>query len=96
MAAGIKTSTFVLVELGLLAGIALAAFTVPRSTPLLSFLVISGGFFILANVLLVRHRNRLVGAESNEDVLKRPPNYWLWALLGLYWAWTLLARFGHQ
>ncbi|MBS1800478.1 MAG: hypothetical protein JSS95_11710 [Acidobacteria bacterium] len=96
MAEGMKTSTFVLVELGLLAGIVLAAFTVPRSTSLLSFLIISGGFFALANVLLIRRKRRLLRTESNGGNLKRPTNYWLWTLLALYWAWTLLARFHHQ
>jgi len=44
-----KTFAIVSIEIGMLLGIVVAAFTVPRSTPLLTFLIISGAFFVAGN-----------------------------------------------
>jgi hypothetical protein len=49
-----KKITIVAVEMGMLLGIVAAAFLVPRSTPLLTFGLISGTFWIAGNLLLLR------------------------------------------
>ena len=40
-----KRFAIICIEIGMLSGIMVAAFTVPKSTPLLQFLIISGAFF---------------------------------------------------
>src|SRR5690242_16561053 len=47
-----KTSTIIFLEVGMLLGIVMSAFMVPRSTPLLRFGIISGGAFLLGNITL--------------------------------------------
>jgi len=49
----LRKLTIVFVEVGMLLGIVVAALTVPRSTPLSTFLIISGAFFVTGNVLVV-------------------------------------------
>jgi hypothetical protein len=44
-----KTSTIIFLEVGMLLGIVMSAFMVPRSSPLLRFGIISGGAFLLGN-----------------------------------------------
>jgi hypothetical protein len=45
-------------EMGALAGILVALFTVPRSTSMWTFAIISGSVFVLGNILLVRGRRQ--------------------------------------
>jgi hypothetical protein len=60
-----KTIAVVGVEIGMLFGIGVAAFMVPRSTPLLIFGIISGATFVLGNFLLVRRTRQAQGEDGH-------------------------------
>jgi predicted membrane channel-forming protein YqfA (hemolysin III family) len=47
-----------ILEIAMLAGIVVALFTVPRDTPLRTFIVISVALFLLANILLFKKLRR--------------------------------------
>ena len=54
-----KTSTIIFLEVGMLLGIVMSAFMVPRSTPLLRFGIIGGGAFLLGNIALFAQARQL-------------------------------------
>jgi hypothetical protein len=56
--------TVVLIELGMLAGIVVAGYTLPDSTPLRTFLIASGICVASGNVLLFRKLNRVKSGEG--------------------------------
>jgi len=61
-----KPLTIITVEIGMLGGIVAAALVAPRSTPLATFLMISGTAVVLGNVLLFRQLKKEPSAESSE------------------------------
>jgi hypothetical protein len=82
----------VFVETGMTCGIILAALTVPRSTPLSAFVVISAAFFIAGNILLIKKAR---GVSASETVTKDdfwPRIYKILAVCTIYWLLCLLLR----
>jgi hypothetical protein len=66
-----KKSMIVIIELGMLGGIVLALFLVPRSTPLLTFLLASLACFAVGNFLLFRKIKQIgVGDVARKDAPK--------------------------
>jgi hypothetical protein len=59
-----KKSTILFIELGMLAGIVVAGYTLPDSTPLRTFLVASGLCFAGGNLLLFRNLKRIKSGEG--------------------------------
>ena len=87
-----KKKTILVVELAMLLGIVMSAFTVPRSTPLLTFLIISGAVFVLGNVLLFK-KTKETSFEGDLHKLRRSSRFYrVLALLALYWLWCFLTR----
>jgi hypothetical protein len=72
----------VIFEVGMLAGILVALFIVPRATPPRTFVIVSIAVFTLGNALLVR---RLRRAESREvdSTKSKQRMLGLWVLSGL-------------
>jgi hypothetical protein len=79
-----KKSTIVLIELGMLAGIVVAGYTLPDSTPLRTFLIASGLCFAGGNLLMFRNYQRI---KSGEGTLKTG------AWTHIFRAFTILAIF---
>jgi hypothetical protein len=87
-----KKLTIVFVEIGMLLGIVLAAFTVPRSFPLLTFLIISAGFFVVGNVLLLRKLKQRQTGEFPSDGKVWPHLYRVFIMCGAYGLLCFLLR----
>jgi len=86
----VNKTTIAFIEVGMLAGIVLAAITLPRSTPLLTFLAISGVFFVAGNILLVMKIKQVKVAKDQRSVTFGPHFYRALALLIAYWLVRLL------
>jgi hypothetical protein len=85
--------TVVGIEIGMLLGIVVAAFMVPRSTPLMTFAIISGAVLVLGNVLLIRQMKQVQGGERQSLTPKRNRNLDLIILLFvIYWVVSFLLR----
>jgi len=85
-----QKSAIVFIELGMLAGIVAAGYTLPGSTPLRAFLVAAGACFVVGNVLLARKIKQ--AKAGNSSVEKRP---WLHifralAILAICWLFIFL------
>jgi len=65
-----QKSTIIFIELGMLAGIVLAGYTLPGSTPLRAFLVAAAACFVVGNVLLARKIRQTRAGNSYKE--KRP------------------------
>jgi len=80
-----KRFTIIAIEIGMLLGILAAALTVSPNTPLLTFLIISGAFFVMGNLLLVRRlrKGRSGGYLSNGQ--RKPSLVPAFILIALYW-----------
>jgi hypothetical protein len=72
----------VIFEAGMLAGILVALFIVPRDTPLRTFLIVSIAIFALGNVLLVRRLRRTESREV-DNAKSKQRMLGLWVLSGL-------------
>jgi ABC-type Fe3+-siderophore transport system permease subunit len=89
----VSTIAVVAVEIGMLLGIVAAAFTVPRSTPLLTFGIISGAAFVLGNVLLIRRRRNQQPGDGQGLSPQRKRNLTLIIVLfAVYWMICFLLR----
>jgi hypothetical protein len=84
--------TILLVEIGMSMGIIAAAFTVPRSTPLLTFLIVSGAVFALGNLLLIKTQRQSYSKESPSELQRKPNLYPIFILFALYWLAWFIAR----
>lgn len=88
-----KAIAVVGVEVGMLFGIGVAAFMVPRSTSLLSFGIISGAAFVLGNFLLVRRMRQAQGEDAHPLSPKRKRDLNVIILLFVvYWVVCFLLR----
>jgi hypothetical protein len=79
----------------MLAGIVVAGYTLPGSTPLSVFLIASGTCFVVGNVLLVR---RIKQIQAGETPAKEGP--WLHifralAILAIFWLLSFLVFSKH-
>jgi hypothetical protein len=63
----LKKSTIVFIELGMLAGIVVAGYTLPGSTSLREFLIASGACFAVGNVLLAKKIKQIKGRETHAE-----------------------------
>jgi hypothetical protein len=88
-----KIFTVIAVEIGMLLGILGALFTVPRNTPLLTFLLIGLAFFVIGNFLLIEKLRKIRSGETLTDVQRKPHLYLAFILLAAYW---LLWLFTHK
>jgi hypothetical protein len=83
----------VLIEIGMLLGIVAAAFMVPRSTPLLTFGIISGAVFVVGNVLLIsKMRQKSVGEKQALSPQRERHLNLIIVLFVIYWILSLLLR----
>jgi hypothetical protein len=87
----VKAGTVVAVEVGMVAGILAAAFIVPRSTPLLTFALISTTAFVLGNVLLLRQTKKVQEAGGIGPRRNRNLNLII-GLFVVYWVVCYLLR----
>jgi hypothetical protein len=81
-----RIALIVIFETAMIGGCAIAIFTVPRSTPLSTFLIICAGALILGNVLLFRGLNKASDSSRKTNYTR------LYVGLGLmlfYWVLTL-------
>jgi hypothetical protein len=86
-----KTMKVVIVELGMLGGILVSAYTLPGETPLKTLLIASLAVFFLGNVLLIRK------LRTNSDMTPmkrdaRPHILRAAIILAVGWALVLLLR----
>jgi hypothetical protein len=87
-----KKLTIVFIEIGMLLGIVLAAFTVPRSFPLAAFLILSTFFLFGGNILLFR-KVKQVNAGGGQHDGKFWSRIWkAFIILELAWLLGLLFR----
>jgi|SRR6185437_2479493 len=59
-----KSVIVLIVEIGMITGIVIAALVLPRSTSLTTFLIVSGAAIVLGNVLLFRKLNKRSSAAG--------------------------------
>jgi hypothetical protein len=85
-----KKSMVVAIEIGMLLGIIVAALTVPRRTPLVTFLVISGGVFVLGNVFLFKRARQASSEENSPNNESESRLYGVVILFALYWLWWFI------
>lgn len=87
-----KIISVVALEIGMLLGIVAAALMVPRSTPLLTFGIISGTAFVLGNVLLAVRMTQVPNdGHSHSPQRKRKLNLII-VFFVVYWMMCLLLR----
>ena len=88
-----KAIAVVGIELGMLAGIVTAAFVVPRSTPLLTFGIISVAPFAVGNLLLLRSMRQAHAGDGRGIGARRNRNLNLIIVLFIgYWLVCFLLR----
>ncbi|HJW98881.1 MAG TPA: hypothetical protein VJ453_01915 [Terriglobales bacterium] len=90
-----KTFRVSMIEIGMVLGIVSAAFIVPRSTPLITFGIISGVVLVLGNVLLITNIRRVSSEEARG--LSREQNRRLNLIIivfTVYWLLCFLLRKG--
>jgi hypothetical protein len=80
-----KRFAIICIEIGMLSGIMVAAFTVPKSTPLLQFLIISGAFFLTGNILLFNKLRQIRMEVKPSDGKVWPHLFKVFAWCGFYW-----------
>lgn len=86
----VKRSTIVFIELGILGGIIVAAYTLPGSTPLRVFLMASGAVFVVANILLARRIKQIKSGESPAMGGLWPHILRAFAILTIFWVLSFL------
>jgi hypothetical protein len=89
-----KRFTIIAIEIGMLLGILAAALTVPPSTPLLTFLLISGAFFAVGNLLLVKRLRKSRSGEYLSNGQRKPRLYPAFILIAAYWLFWLFLHKG--
>ena len=62
-----KSLIVLIVEIGMVGGIVIAALVLPRSTPLATFLIISGAAVLLGNVLLFSQLKNVSSADGSPE-----------------------------
>jgi len=87
----LKAITVGAVEVGMFCGILAAAFIVPRSTPLLTFALISATAFVLGNFLLLR-RTTQVQAAGGVSLRRNRNLHLIIGLFVVYWVVCFLLR----
>lgn len=85
-----KKSTIVFIELGMLAGIVVAGYTLPDSTPLRTFLIASGICFAGGNVLLFRKLKRIKSGEDTPKMGARAHIFRALFILAIGWLLSLV------
>ena len=88
----LNKSTIVVVEVGMLLGVLVAALTVPRDTPLTRFLAISFGFLITGNLLLFRGRESSLEQTRSSHMQFRQRMIKVALLCSAYWLLALVER----
>jgi hypothetical protein len=87
----VKKSTIIFLELGMLAGIVVAGYTLPESTPLRTFLLASGACFVAGNLLLFRKLKQIkLGEGSRADAWTHI--FRALAILAVFWLLSLVFR----
>lgn len=89
-----KKLTIVLVEVGMLFGVVLAALTVPRTTSLSMFLIVSGTVFALGNVLLYKRLKQAPADKAALNANRKSSLYAPMILIAVYWLWWFFMRKG--
>jgi hypothetical protein len=88
----VKKSTIIFLELGMLAGIVVAGYTLPESTPLRTFLLASGACFVAGNLLLFRKLKQLKLGESPTKAGAWTHIFRAFAILAVFWLLSLVFR----
>jgi uncharacterized membrane protein len=70
-----KSLIVLIVEIGMMGGIVIAALVLPRSTPLATFLIISGAAVVLGNVLLFRQLKKGPSAEGSPEPQRKSSTF---------------------
>jgi hypothetical protein len=86
----LKKSTIVFIELGMLAGIAVAGYTLPGSTPLRVFLIAGGACFAVWNIFLARKIKQIKDGETPAEKGPWPHIFRVLAILVICWLLSLL------
>lgn len=92
-----------IIEVAMLLGIIVAVFTLPRSTPLSTFSIISSAVFLTGNVLLFRRLKPKAPIGDTSDAREKDARekkreqqkwrfFWVFVLLAIYWFLWLLLR----
>lgn len=85
-----KRSTIVFIELGMLAGIVAAGYTLPESTSLWKFLLASGACFVAGNVLVFRKLKKIKSGESAPKTGAWTHIFRAFAILAVFWLLSLM------
>ncbi|MGA2376586.1 MAG: hypothetical protein ABSF72_13780 [Candidatus Sulfotelmatobacter sp.] len=86
----LKKSTIIFIELGMLAGIVVARYTLPGSTPLRMFLIASGACFAVGNILLAKKIKEIKDGKARAEKGPWPHIFRALAILAICWLLSLL------
>jgi hypothetical protein len=86
----VRTSTIVLIEIGMLAGIVVAGYALPGRTPLSTFLAAGGACFVIGNVLLFGKFNQVVAGDIAPKTSAWTHIFRALAILSVFWLLSLL------
>jgi hypothetical protein len=86
----LKRSTIVFIELGMLAGIIIAGYTLPGRTPLRVFLIASGACFVVGNIFLARKIKQIKSETSLQENGPWPHIFRALAILAICWLLSFL------
>jgi hypothetical protein len=85
-----KKSTIMSIEFGMLAGIVVVGYTLPDSTPLRTFLLFSGFYFVCGNLLLFRKLKRIKSGEGNPKTGAWTHIFRAFTILAIFWLLSLV------
>jgi hypothetical protein len=88
----VKKSTIIFLELGMLAGIVVAGYTLPESTPLRTFLLASGACFVAGNLLLFKKLKQIKLGGGSTKVGAWTYIFRALAILAVFWLLSLVFR----
>src|SRR5204863_5021850 len=81
----LKRSTIVFIELGMIVGIIVSAYTLPGSTPLTSFLIAAGACFFVGNIVLVKKIQQIKAGETSAKKGPWPHIFQALGILAIFW-----------
>lgn len=87
-----KKLTVIFLELGMLAGIIVAGYTLPESTSLRTFLLASGACFVAGNLLLFRKLKQMKLGEGAPKTGAWTHIFRAFAILAVFWLLSLVFR----
>lgn len=85
-----KKTTVIFLELGMLAGIVVTGYTLPESTPLRTFLLVSGACFVAGNLLLFRKLKQMKSGEGAPETGAWTHIFQAFAILAVFWLLSLV------